>query len=62
MKDGQKNTMIETKCENCKYFTAFDENKGVCSVHMWIDGKLSVNRYVPLQDMCGLYEQKEEQE
>ena len=52
--------MEQQYCENCKYFQAYDENKGICSVHLWINGELSVNRYVPLIDRCGLYEKKEE--
>ena len=50
---------MEKKCENCKYCMPYD-GKGICSVQLWIDGKLSVNRYVPLESKCEMFEEKEE--
>ena len=47
---------MEKRCENCKFFTAQDETKGICSVILWVDGKRTVNRFVPLKGKCELYE------
>ena len=50
---------MEEICRNCKFFTPQDENTGVCSVRIWVNGDLRVNTWAPATGVCGLFERRE---
>ena len=48
----------EKKCENCKYFTSYDSEKGICSVPLWVKSKLYQMHYTKMGDVCHMHESK----